>query len=98
LSKLQFNKGGDILQINKTKFHEEIFSKNFDGNYSKCAKALNVAPQQLHSFLNHENSKAGPKLLGGLFVYCEIQGLNFKEYIILHNDSTAVYRPTGTNG
>lgn len=81
------------MRINKQKFRDEIFDKRFNCNYSKCAQAMNVEPQQLHRFLNHDNSEAGAKLLGGLFVYCEKEGLNFKDYIFLTCGSTVVYHP-----
>ncbi|MFZ5649459.1 MAG: XRE family transcriptional regulator [Bacillota bacterium] len=86
------------MRINKQKFREDIFIERFNGNYSRCAHAINIEPQQLHRFLNQQNSEAGAKLLGGFFAYCEKEGLAFKEYIFLPNNSTTVYPPTGTEG
>lgn len=78
------------MRIIKQKFREEIFLEKFNGNYTKCAKAINVKPQQLHRFLNQDNSEAGANLLGGFLAYCEKEGVNFREYIFLSNDSTVV--------
>lgn len=86
------------MKINKQKFRKEIFQERFNGNYSKCAQYMNVEPQQMHRFMNNENSEAGAKLLGGFFAYCEKEGLNFKDYIFLPGDSTTVYHSTGTAG
>ena len=84
------------MKINKTVFVEKIFKGQFNSNYSKCAHALNVEPQQLHRFINNANSEAGAKLLGGFYLYCRDHGLVFDDYIILPINQTAVELLTGT--
>lgn len=71
------------MRVNKAKFRLEIFEKRFKGNYNQCAKALGVETPQLHRFLKLENSQAGALLLGGLYSFCEKNGLSFRDYIFL---------------
>lgn len=85
------------MNVNKEKFCQEILAK-YDGNITKCATALGLEMAHLHKFLKNEHSKAGAKLIGALFIYCEQEGLDFKRFIILTTPSTVVYNPTGTAG
>ncbi|MDO7789123.1 hypothetical protein [Desulforamulus aquiferis] len=84
------------MEIIKSKFRKDILEKRFEGNYTKCAHALEVEVPQLHRFINNDRSKAGAKLLGGFYAYCEKENLNFRDYIFLPTPSTAVYGLTGT--
>lgn len=70
------------MHINKNKFREDIFVKLFKGNYSKCARSINITPQRLHRFLNQEDSEAGIKLLGGFISFCEKEALNYRDYVV----------------
>lgn len=83
--------------IDKDIFRKEILA-SFDNNITKCAIALGLEMAHLHKFLRNEHSRAGAKLIGALYSYCEHKGLDFKRFIILPNPSTIVYGDTEEDG
>lgn len=67
--------------VNKEKLRG-LMKKKADGNYNEFARQLGINVAQLYRVLN-TNSKAGPKFLGRLMLYCQVNDLEFKQYIFL---------------
>jgi hypothetical protein len=67
------------LYLEKEKVRE-LMKNKADGNYNEFSRQLGVDVAHLHRVLNTE-SKAGPKLLGRLMVFCKENDLDFNNYI-----------------
>lgn len=70
------------MYLNKRKV-KTLMEKEAGGNYREFARQLGVDVAQLHRVLNTE-SKAGPKLLGKLKLYCDNKGFKFDDFIFLN--------------
>lgn len=64
---------------------ESLVNSKFNGNKAAFAKAIGVKRSQISLLLNHGDS-VGAKFYGGLIVYCDCEGLNFRDYIVLPKD------------
>jgi hypothetical protein len=80
--------------INKDKV-KELMDREANGNYNEFARQLQIDVAQLHRVLNTE-SKAGPKMLGKLMIYCNDRNLDFNEYIFLEPPLTACNNVVGS--
>lgn len=67
------------MKINKNAF-KMLIDSNFEGNYSKCARALGVNVSSVSRLLSGEQG-LGVKILNGLMSYCEKNKLDVREYI-----------------
>ncbi|MBM7868865.1 hypothetical protein JOC70_000334 [Clostridium pascui] len=61
---------------------EELLEKHFNGNKAAFAKAIGVERSQVSALINH-GDRVGAKFYGGLIVYCDTHGLDFRNYIFL---------------
>lgn len=59
-----------------------FMQSDFDGNYNRFAKELQVDPSHLHRFLK-TGIGGGRKLTGALIKYCNDHDIDFKKYIDL---------------
>lgn len=61
---------------------QKLIDEKFEGNKSAFAETIGVERSQISHMLNHGNC-VGAKFFGGLYLYCEKNSLNFKDYIFL---------------
>ncbi len=66
------------MDISKEKVRE-LVEKQFDGNYSKFARELEIKPNHIHKFLS--TGSAGLTTIGALMKFCRVKGLKFEEYV-----------------
>lgn len=71
------------MEINIEEFIK-LLEERFNNNQSKMARVLGISRHQLNEVLNHNGKGAGKKILGAIIKYCDINELNFKNYIFLH--------------
>ena len=57
-----------------------LLENNFQGNCSKCARTLNVAPSTVSRVINGEN-EGGIKLISKLMEYCKSNDVNSEDII-----------------
>lgn len=76
------------MELNKHKF-EELFREKFKESYAEAGKQLGVSSAQVYRIINNKGS-AGAKFLGKLISYCDINKLNFRDYIFLPQLLTVV--------
>ena len=61
---------------------KKLIDEKFSGNNALFAKTIGVERSQVSTLLNHGGS-VGAKFFGGLIAYCDLNKLNFREYIFL---------------
>lgn len=61
---------------------QELICKKFNGNKAEFARIIGVERSQISKIVNH-GSGGGALFFGGLILYCEKEGLDFKDYILL---------------
>lgn len=66
------------IEIFKSKILKGIFKEN----QRKCAIALEISPEFLNKVLRRKTS-AGSKFLGKLKKFCDLNNLNFDDFIFL---------------
>lgn len=84
---MQSIRGGDNLYIKKDKVIG-LMNKLYNGNYNEFARVLGLNVAHLYRTLKNQNSKAGPKFLGALAIFCKDNNLDYNEYIFLSNPLT----------
>lgn len=70
-----------ILKPNITAI-EKLIDNKFNGNKAEFARVIGVERSQISKIINH-GLGGGSLFFGGLLSYCEKEGLNFKEFIVL---------------
>lgn len=60
----------------------ELMNTNFNGNYNRFARELNVDPSHLYRFLK-TGIGGGSKIMGAVLKYCKENNMMFEEYIQL---------------
>jgi hypothetical protein len=73
--------GGDCMKPNLEALNSLVSSK-FNGNKTAFGLAVGIDRGQASKILK-DGTGAGAQFFGGLMVYCENEGLNFKDYIFL---------------
>jgi len=86
------------MYLNKQKLRE-LMRKKADDNYHEFARQLGADVSQVHRIIN-TNCQAGPKFLGRFKIYCDKMGIEFYDYIFLHDPLHADNEGnhTGTDG
>jgi hypothetical protein len=59
-----------FIEFDRRLFVEEILNVEFDGNISRCAKAVGMEPSYLHELIFNTSRKAGKVNLTRIFRYC----------------------------
>lgn len=59
-----------------------LVDEQFDGNFNKCARNLDLAPSTICRVANG-NSKAGIKAITNIIKYCNDKNINYERYIDL---------------
>lgn len=67
----------------------ELMNKFCNGNYNEFSRTLGLNVAHLYRTLKNKNSKAGPKFLGALAIFCKNNDLDYNDYIFLNNPLTA---------
>ena len=62
---------------------KSLIDNKFNGNKTAFAEEIGVNRSQISMIINQEGKGAGSIFYGGLFAYCDREGLNFREYIFL---------------
>lgn len=70
-----------VLKPNITAI-EKLIDNKFNGNKAEFARVIGVERSQISKIINH-GLGGGSLFFGGLLSYCEKEGLNFKEFIVL---------------
>ncbi|WFD11980.1 hypothetical protein [Tepidibacter hydrothermalis] len=74
---------------------KQLVDNNFNGNKSAFANEIGVDRGQVSKILK-DGTCAGSQFYGGLFVYCEKEKLNFKEFIFLPNNVKKINKTNRT--
>jgi hypothetical protein len=61
---------------------EKLIDNKFNGNKAEFARVIGVERSQISKIINH-GSGGGSLFFGGLLAYCEKEGLDFKNYVVL---------------
>lgn len=61
---------------------ERLLRNRFEGNQAKMARVLGISRYQLNAVFK-SGKCAGKKIIGSIIKYCDINELNFHEYIFL---------------
>lgn len=59
---------------------KKLVDEQFDGNYNKCAKNLDVAPSTIGRIANGTGG-AGIKVITNIIKYCNEKNINYDRYI-----------------
>lgn len=73
--------GGEKMTANRENIFK-LMKDNFDGNYNRFARELQIDPAHLYRYLN-TGVGGGKKIIGAVMKYCIKNGLKFEDYIIL---------------
>jgi len=60
----------------------ELLNSRFEGNQAKMARVLGISKYQLNKVFK-SGKCAGKKILGSIIKYCDINELDFHQYIFL---------------
>lgn len=66
---------------------DKLIKERFGNNKAEFARAIGVERSQVSQIVN-TGKGAGAKFYGGLMAYCEREGLDYKDYIIIGNGET----------
>lgn len=61
---------------------KKFVDEQFDGNFNKCARNLDLAPSTIWRIANG-NGKAGIKVITNIIKYCDDKKINYRKYIFL---------------
>ena len=70
------------MELNVEKFKKIIVEKMFKNNQRQCAIALEISPVFLNKILKNKTN-AGAMFLGKLKKFCNINNINFDDFIFL---------------
>jgi hypothetical protein len=76
---------------------QKLVDDSFNGNKSDFANAIGVNRGQVSKVLR-DGSCAGSLFFGGLMLFCDKSGLDFKKFIIFPGDVNKINKSTGTDG
>jgi hypothetical protein len=75
------------MEVNRVAVNQ-LIDERFNGNKAEFARAIGVERSQVSLIINTGRG-AGAKFYGGLIAYCEREGLDYKNYIIITDDEQA---------
>ncbi len=75
---------GAYLKPNISAIQKLIIEK-FNGNKAEFARVIGVERSQISKIVNH-GSGCGSRFFGGLILYCEREGLDFKDYVLIDSN------------
>ena len=61
---------------------KKLVDEQFDGNYNKCARILDLAPSTVWRIANGTGD-AGIKVITNVMKYCNEKDINYERYIYL---------------
>ena len=83
LKKLTKKKGGkNVVKVNVAAV-QELIDEHFRGNQTWFAEEISVAPAYVSRILNNKVEGNSDKVCNGIIKFCELNGLDFRKYIIL---------------
>jgi len=59
---------------------KKLVDEQFDGNFNKCARNLELAPSTIWRIVNG-SGKAGIKVITNVIKYCNEKDINYERYI-----------------
>lgn len=59
---------------------QQLVEEQFDGNYNKCARTLELAPSTIWRIANG-NCSAGIKVITNIIKYCNQKNIKYEKYI-----------------
>lgn len=66
------------VDVDKTK---ELIKLKFHDNISYFAEEIGVNREYVSAILNGRKTKESPKVCNAIIKYCELNNLNYKEYV-----------------
>lgn len=70
------------MEINIEKFIK-LLEDRFENNQAKMARVLGISRYQLNTIIKSNGKCAGKKIIGAIIKYCDINELDFHNYIFL---------------
>ena len=70
------------MKINIKKI-EELIQKDFNNNKTKFAETVGISREYISKLLNEKEENDSAKICNAIILYCENNGLNYKDYIFL---------------
>lgn len=67
---------------NTTEAFKRFIEEQFEGNYNKCARSLELAPSTIWRIATG-NSKVGIKTITNIVKYCNEKGIKYDSYVFL---------------
>lgn len=61
---------------------KKLVDEQFDGNFNKCARNLDLAPSTICRVANG-NSQAGIKVITNIIKYCNNKNIDYERYVDL---------------
>lgn len=71
-----------------TKALKKLIDEKFNGNKAAFAREIGVERAQVSKIVRY-GTYAGAKFYGALIAYCERNGLDYRDYIIIKQDTSA---------
>ena len=65
-----------------TEAFKKFIEEQFEGNYNKCARSLELAPSTICRIATG-NSKVGIKTITNIVKYCNEKGIKYDSYVFL---------------
>ncbi len=70
------------MKINTQKL-EELIKERFKNNKTEFAESIGVSREYVSKLFNKEKNVTSAKICNAIILYCEANGLDYKNYIFL---------------